>query len=241
MEFRSSTPTSPGDPSFGAVQKVTLGGVIKVVSKNGLVSFYGMSAGHGVEECQKGLADIGLTIQDQTDDLRCCDTDSSGDDDSDDDDDDDGGVLQSSHEDNEHHQPESHSFSHSQRSATWESLDTSTLGQMLDTAKLLQHDPENKRPSQDWALFDIDAPKPNELCIIGHSGFVQRQALLVAAQPSFHRGVSDPVAVISGSSGPRIGELSCHPTRILIGHNETFIDAYTLKLAEDNGTMVSCL
>jgi hypothetical protein len=207
------------ESSSGAIRRSTLGGVIKVVHKNGDLSLYGLMAGHGVEECQSALSDQSTAQID----------DNENSDESDDDSDDEGPSWPPLEE------FEQQSIDLKDSNQAWNFSDGNLLGQVIDSTRLLPPTPSNKIPSHDWALVDLESPKPNELCATDQYGVLQRHPLLVASRPSFNDGLSDPVTLISGSHGPRIGELSRHPTRILIGSSEKFVKAFILSLKEGTG------
>jgi hypothetical protein len=117
----------------------------------------------------------------------------------------------------------------------WNFSRCETLGDMLDTDQLPNVVAQISSPSHDWALFRVNSPKPNELRTLQNSGYYESRAILIASRPTFHDNLSDPVMVIGGSHEPKPGELSNLPGRILIGKNETFVDAYMLELNEGNG------
>ncbi len=115
--------------------------------------------------------------------------------------------------------------------------ETEVLGKILDNSRLPGVAAGNTYPSHDWSLFSINSPKPNEVPTLKSPSNDERHQLLVAARPKFHDQLSDPVIMIGSTCKPRRGELSSLPARILIGHSETFIDAYMLELEDGNGTV----
>jgi hypothetical protein len=116
-------------------------------------------------------------------------------------------------------------------SESWDTAADEPFGKVL-----LQVGDETRPCSHDWALVEMTLHKPNEMCSTNYLGTTNKQSLTEASRPPFQDGISDPVTMISGSHGPRAGELSSNPARIFIGNSSKFVNAYTLELNDGNGS-----
>jgi hypothetical protein len=230
----TSRTTSCGDPIFlinktlgpfhGEQRKATLGGTIKVTwSIQGAFNLYGMTAGHAIQEWKNKTVD---NTKDEQPVLSDDESEMDEDDYTDNEMDDltDSQPTERSKDDVPH------------RAFDWEWSESWDCAADEPFGKILLKAVDKDRPcSHDWALIEMITHKPNELCTTNYLGTANKQNLIEASRPPFQDGISDPVTMISGSQGPRAGELSNVPARILIGSNATFVDAYTLELNEGNG------
>jgi hypothetical protein len=207
------TNMSPG-PYHGEERKATFGGLIKITTKGGNSKLYGMTAGHVLKDWRDRSADsdeIGhVDSSDNLEELSAKD------------------LVE--FEDSLSNQSDSEPQG-SAVSEAWNFWEPKSFGDILNNSQLPQVAAGSKQPSHDWALFRVDSYKPNELGTLED----ERHQLLVVSRPMFHDGLSDPVIMIGGSHGPKNGELSSLPARILIGCSETFVDAYMLELNNGNG------
>ncbi|KAI4920033.1 hypothetical protein J4E90_002173 [Alternaria incomplexa] len=94
--------------------------------------------------------------------------------------------------------------------------------------------------THDWALFDVATPLPNMVTRIQHASALESEGLrdrpiLIAEKPHFPDDISAAVQLLGATEGPRNGELSSLPARLWLSHNECFVDAYMLNLAQGDG------
>jgi hypothetical protein len=66
------------------------------------------------------------------------------------------------------------------------------------------------------------------------AGHYKERQVLNASRPRLNNGVPHPVIMI-GSRGPMRGDISTLPSRILIGCNGKFVDAFLMTLDEEDG------
>ncbi|KAL6835570.1 hypothetical protein J3E69DRAFT_319148 [Trichoderma sp. SZMC 28015] len=231
--YCSSTPPSDktlcGTPirftnHAGEARHGTLGGIIKLVKSDGF-ELYGLTAGHGL-----------LDWEDSP--LPASDSDSMDDDDDSSIDEDmkellalessDGSISDSESEAADsppsHFEPqceetklsEKCAFEHSQK-----------LGKVLPRPK---HHTKGGGQYLDWALIEIDASKhqPNY-----HPSLKSKNLELTAAQKRLTpAALGQPAIMIGGSQGCIPGTLSSLPARLMLGHGQSFVDAYTLSLQD---------
>ncbi|KAI4665566.1 uncharacterized protein J4E78_003028 [Alternaria triticimaculans] len=102
--------------------------------------------------------------------------------------------------------------------------------------------------THDWALFDVATLLPNMVTRIQHapaheSEGLQDRPILIAEKPHFPDDISAAVQLLGATEGPRDGELSSLPARLWLSHNECFVDAYMLNLAQGDGqnSLLICL
>ena len=110
------------------------------------------------------------------------------------------------------------------------------MGQVIDPSQLPGVTSETNKPRHDWALFSVKRPRPNEVVrptSEDHNDAARQ--ILIATRPSFKDRISDPVLLLSASSGTLRGELSSHPARIWLNQNVGFVEAYMLELEDDHG------
>lgn len=109
------------------------------------------------------------------------------------------------------------------------------VGEILDQNLLPGVTAGQARPSHDWALFEVEIPRPNT--VVSDSDQQDARHILSAARPSFTEGLSDPVVLLKNTGRTLRGELSDQSARIWLSQEEEFVDAYMLELDEGNGTL----
>lgn len=126
---------------------------------------------------------------------------------------------------------------------SWASLhdwQDDTLGTLIDSDVLLGVRAGKAKPTHDWSLFTVNHPLPNRAISHDTKQDGTKQAdgwhdILVAENPDFHDGVSDPVILLGGVESARRGELSSLPARIWVQQSKGFINAYPLELSNGFG------
>jgi hypothetical protein len=200
-------------------RKATFGGVIEATFEDGRSIQYGMTAGHAVEDFLS------------TNSAESSEVDSEDDSDSEED-------VQA-----QNHLPAQQSPSlkladdwlQDSSLDSWDSLAYTPLSSVLNNNKLPGVLARRALPSLDWALFEIDSPKPNVLCTLEYSEQPEKGTLRIASRPGFGDNLCDPV-IMMGSSGLKRGRLSSLPGAILRGNSKAFVQTYMLELDEGHGT-----
>ncbi|KAF3057495.1 Protein PNG1 [Trichoderma lentiforme] len=209
----------------GEARYGTLGGIIKLVQSDGF-ELYGLTAGHGL-----------LDWEDSP--LPASDWDSMDDDDSSIDEDmrellelesSDGSISSPEPEaaDSSPSHPEP-KLEDIKLSETWAFEHSQKLGNILPWPK---HHTKGSGQYLDWALIEIDAAKhqPNY-----HPSLKSKNLELSAAQKRLNpASLGQPAIMIGGSQGCIPGILSSLPARLMLGHGQSFVDAYTLSLQDHN-------
>lgn len=122
--------------------------------------------------------------------------------------------------------------------------DDHVLGQPLDPRQLPGVTAGRADLAYDWCLFELNGPRLNRAIhpcgnpIDDELGSVTTHPILVAENPHFHDGTSDPVLVLGAAAGPRRGEISGVQARIWLAHSECFVDAYVLETDDDEGMLI---
>lgn len=143
------------------------------------------------------------------------------------------------------------------RIAGW-TCEHNLVGQIVDPEKLPGIAARSVKQTHDWALFNVDKPRPNEVVGVAskhsHNHNLNdntvsdndtlmenehAQQILVATRPTFQDNISDPALLLSGSHGTQRGELLSLPASIWISHSDGFVKAYMLELEDGNGK--SCI
>ncbi|KAL6808354.1 hypothetical protein V8C40DRAFT_259689 [Trichoderma camerunense] len=212
----------------GETRYGTFGGIIKLVQNDGF-ELYGLTAGHGL-----------LDWEDSP--LPTSDSDSMNDDDSSIDegsiDEDMKELLELESSDGSISSPEPEaadsSLSHpdpkleeTKLSEKWAFEHSQKLGNILSTPKYYA---KGSGQYLDWALIEIDASKhqPNY-----HPSLKSKNLELTAAQKRLTpAALGQPAIMIGGSQGCIPGTLSSLPARLMLGHGQSFVDAYTLCLQD---------
>lgn len=214
----------------GEARHGTLGGIIKVVKSDGF-ELYGLTAGHGLLDWEDSL----LTASD-SDSMN--DDDSSIDEGSIDEDMKELLALESSEGSISSPEPEAtdasashpeHKLEEMKLSETWAFEDSQKLGHILPRPKHYTKGDQYL----DWALVEIDASKhqPNY-----HPSLKSKNLELTAAQKKLtSAALGQPAIMIGGSHGCVPGTLSSLPARLMLGHGQSFVDAYTLSLQDHPG------
>ncbi|PNP51208.1 hypothetical protein THARTR1_08112 [Trichoderma harzianum] len=232
----SSTPPSDktlcGTPirfinDAGETRCGTLGGIVKYVQGDDF-ELYGLTAGHGL-----------LDWEDSP--LSDSDSDSMDDDDSSIDEDmkelleleySDGSISSPEPEaeaeatDSPPSQPEP-KLKEMELSDMWAFKHSQKLGNVLPRPK---HHTKGSGQYLDWALLEIDASKlqPNY-----YPSLNSKYLELTAAQEKLAPATfGQSVIMIGGSQGCILGTLSSLPARLMLGHGQSFVDAYTLCLKD---------
>jgi hypothetical protein len=132
------------------------------------------------------------------------------------------------------------------------------VGQVVDPEKLPGVAARGVKRTHDWALIDVDEPRPNEVVGVASrhdrnhdknkntasdddtlAGNDNTQQILAATHPTFQDNISDPALLLSGTHGTQRGEISCLPASIWLSHTGGFVKAYMLELEDGNGK--SCI
>ncbi|KKP00427.1 protein PNG1 [Trichoderma harzianum] len=230
--YCSSTPPSDktlcGTPirftnHTGEARNGTLGGIVKLVQNDGF-ELYGLTAGHGLQDWEDSP-------------LSTSDSDSLNDDDSSIDEDmkellelesSDGSISspepEAADSSPSHPEPKLEEF---KLSDTWVFEHSQKLGNVLPRPK---HYKRGSGQYLDWALIKIDASKhqPNY-----HPSLKSKNLELTAAQKRLTpAALGQPAIMIGGSQGCMSGTLSSLPARLMLGHGQSFVDAYTLCLQD---------
>jgi hypothetical protein len=206
-------------PSCVRKRKATFGGVIEATFEDGRSIQYGMTAGHAVEDLLSTSSAEGSEVDSEDD--------------------------PDSEEDVQAQEPPQARQSASLKLADdwlrdsssdpWDASDYTPLASVLDSNNLPGVVARRALSSHDWALFEIDSPKPNVLCTLEYSEHLDKGTLKIASRPGFCDNLSDPV-IMMGSSGLKRGRLSSLPGAILTGNSKSFVQTYMLELDEGNGT-----
>ncbi|KAL7953118.1 hypothetical protein V8C34DRAFT_297818 [Trichoderma compactum] len=202
----------------------TFGGIIKLVQSDGF-ELCGLTAGHGL-----------LDWEDSS--LLDSDSDSMNDDDDSSIDEDMKELLASESSDGSISSPEPEATDSSPShpdpkleemkfSKTWAFKHSQKLGNVLPRPK---HHTKGSGQYFDWALLEIDAShlQPNY-----YPSLNSKDSELTVAQKKLAPAPFDqPVIMIGGSQGCIPGTLSSLPARLMLGHGQSFVDAYTLCLKD---------
>lgn len=213
----------------GEIRCGTLGGIVKLVQSDGF-ELYGLTAGHGLLDWEHSP-------------LPDSDSDSMTDDDSSSIDEDMKELLELESSDGSISSPEpepeatasspSHlepKFKEMNLSETWAFEHSQKLGNVLPRPK---HHTKGSGQYLDWALLEIDDSKhqPNY-----YPSLNSKYLELTAAQKKLAPAALDQVAImIGGSQGCILGTLSSLPARLMLGHGQSFVDAYTFCLQDHTG------
>jgi hypothetical protein len=204
-------------PSCIRKRKATFGGVIEATFEDGSSKQYGMTAGHAVENLLSTSGAESYEVD--------CSEDSDGEDvqrqDS-------VPAQQSASLKITDDWPQHSSF------GVWGSFssDYESLGSVLDNNNFPRVIAGRTPLSHDWALFEINSPKPNVLC--NSESSEEKRPLKIASRPGFCDNLCDPV-IMMGSSGLKRGRLSSLPGAILRGNSKSFVKTYMLELDGGNG------
>lgn len=209
----------------GEARHGTLGGIIKLVKSDGF-KLYGLTADHGLLDWEDPL-------------LPTSDSDSmEDDDDSIDEDMEELLALESSDGFISSPEPEvadpspghpEPKLEEMKLSETWTFEHSQRLGSILPRPKHYIKGGQYL----DWALIEIDASKhqPNY-----HPSLKSKNLELTAAQKKLTpTALGQPAIMIGGSQGCTPGTLSSLPARLMLGHGQSFVDAYTLSLQDHTG------
>ncbi|KAJ4865690.1 rad4 transglutaminase-like domain-containing protein [Trichoderma breve] len=206
----------------GEARNGTLGGIIKLAQSDGF-ELYGLTAGHGLLDWEDPLLPT-------SDSGSMDDDDSSIDDDMKE-------LLELETSDGSISSPEPEAADSSpshpepklevKLSDTWAFEHSQKLGNVLPRPK---HYTKASGQYLDWALIEIDASKhkPNY-----HPSLKSKNLELVTAQKKLTpAALGQPAIMIGGSQGCISSTLSSLPARLMLGHGQSFVDAYTLSLQD---------
>lgn len=226
--FHDGTETFCGMPirlcdDFGHLRNATFGGIVKVTSTDGDYKLYGLTAGHMIRDYRvitledgKGLASSdGSDLTDielgerllKTFEVQTGTTD------------------QTMGSDIDQGCPGSWCFSNEY-----------SLGKILDTdgQKALANEEQSRmKPYLDWALFEVNAYRPNQLTFQGR---VNHKGDLRLPVSNSDRGKDEvDVSLLCASPGVKYGVLSTTTARVLLDPGDCFTDTYTISLEGSHG------
>ncbi|KAK4062831.1 uncharacterized protein Triagg1_9701 [Trichoderma aggressivum f. europaeum] len=201
----------------------TFGGIVKLVQSDGF-ELYGLTAGHGLLDWEDwSLPDSDLDSMDDDDysideDMKeLLDLESS-----------EGSISSPEPEATDpspnHPEPK---LEEMKLSETWAFKHSQKLGSVLQRPK---HHTKGSGQYLDWALLEIDASKlqPNYYPSL-NSKYLELTASQENLAPA---ALGQPAIMIGGSQGCILGTISSLPARLLLGHGQSFVDAYTLCLKD---------
>lgn len=109
------------------------------------------------------------------------------------------------------------------------------LGKVLDVGNFpVAGEQSWTQPYLDWALFELNAHRPNQLVVHGREHY--KGDLHLPWTTSYPGTDEFPVAMLCASQGVKRGVLSTTRARVLLGPGDAFTDAYTLSLQGSEGT-----
>lgn len=201
----------------GHSRKATFGGLVKVLSADGEYQLYGLTAGHFVRDgkIKTHEDDTCLDTWDSTDLVDL-------------------GLSEVNHtrmgppavsDDNNHDGPDNLCF-----------RDQHHLGKILDAGRgefLVDEEHSQMKPYLDWALFELNAHRPNQLAYIGRE--YSKGDLHLPFSIIDPRESGMPVSMLCASKGVKHGMLSTTRARVLLYPGDSFTDAYTLSLEGNEG------
>lgn len=196
----------------GHSRKATFGGMVKVISTDGEYQLYGLTAGHIIRDGQI-TTDKDDTIMDTWDGIDLVNL----------------GLSQANHtgmgspalsDDNDQDGPDD-----------WCPHNQHHLGKVLNAgmgeALVHEHDSQRK-PYLDWALFELNVHRPNQLVYDGRQHSEGELNLPLSIIDPRKSGI--PVSMLCASQGVKRGMLSTTRARVLLDPGASFTDAYTLSL-----------
>lgn len=195
----------------GHSRKATFGGIVKVISNDGEYQLYGLTAGHIIRDGQI-TTDEDDTIMDTWDGSGLVDL----------------GLSQDNHtgtgspavSDNDQDGQDN-----------WCLRNQRHLGKVLNAGRgeaLVDEDYSQRKPYLDWALFELNVHRPNELA--HHDQEYTKGDLHLPFSIIDPRKSGIPVSMLCASQGVKHGMLSTTCARVLLGRGGSFTDAYTLSL-----------
>lgn len=207
---------------LGHARNATFGGVVKVTSTNGGYQLYGITAGHLVKDHQVVLDDDDACLDPNGNDLA---------------------SISLSGETMEASQIQTRETSQAMNNRdqdeleSWHFHNEHNLGNVLDTGRreTLMDEDQLQRPYLDWALFELNAHRPNQIPF--HSdGRKHPKGDLHLPLPT-NGSIKDEVSVsmLCASHGVKRGVLSTTRARVLLDPEQSFTDAYTLSLESSEG------
>lgn len=208
---------------LGHSRNATFGGMVKVTFSEGNYGLYGLTAGHLIRDHQVMTDDddaslVDLNGNDLVDfDLREEVVDAPADQ-----------IRTTSPElanDIDRDDPDNWSFRNEHH-----------LGYVLDehcVEALVNGEQSQMKLSLDWALFELNAHRPNQLAYNGRDH--SRGDLHLPSLVLNPRKDEVPVSMLCASQGVKRGVLSTTRARVLLDPGEDFTDAYILSLEGSNG------
>lgn len=200
----------------GNSRNATLGGIVKVTSTGGEYQLYGLTAGHMIRDRQIVTEeDDNLVGMDPIDESM------------------EPAISRIGRAFPIRSNPPSKDFNE------WCGSDEYSIGRLLNeertkTREASAADGEQiqKRPYLDWALFEFNAHRPNQLTI--DSREYSRDDLRLPPPGNDASKDEILVSIICTSQEPKRGMLSMTRARVLLDPGDTFTDAYTLSLEGSN-------
>lgn len=203
---------------LGHSRNATFGGVIKVTSTAGESQLYGLTAGHFIRDHQvvTDEADPSLYVS-YSSDLICTE------------------VIEAPEHQTGTASPIRNNIDQ-EETDNWLFKIEHSIGKVLDgnEAKTMVDEEQNQMtPCLDWALFELDAHRPNQLGFPG--GEYLRGDLHLPSSTTDPRKTEVRVSMLCAYQGVKHGLLSTTRARVLLDLEGGFTDAYTLSLEDSEG------
>lgn len=227
--FHDGTKTFCGMPirlcdEFGHLRNATFGGIVKVTSSGGEYQLYGLTAGHMIRDHQviavEDDARLGTSTFRDLADL----------------------VLGEEPIEASEDQPTTTSQTMTD-DIDWDDYENwrlfssdDTIGNVLHASEgqtLVNEEQSQMKPYLDWALFELNSYKPNQLPF--HSREHSRGDLCLSLSLPDRGKDEIDVSMLCASQGVKHGMLSTTPARVLLDPGDSFADAYTLSLDGSEG------
>lgn len=207
----------------GHSRKATFGGVVKVMSADGEYQLYGLTAGHTVRDDQIAIYEDDLIMDTwYSGDLAGLDLSEE--------------VMQSSENDTRTGCPTVNDNNYQNGFDKWEFYKQHNLGNIVIAGSgeaVLDEGHSQMKPSLDWALFELNAHRPNQLTSQGQQHSKGDLHLPFSIIDPRKCGIS--VSMLCASQGVKQGVLSNTCARVLLDPGDGFTDAYTLSLEGSEG------
>ena len=215
----------------------TFCGIIKVTSSNGVFKLYGMTAGHTLLDWEYPETETdhfvsGSTIHTSLDGENEAGVERPGD------------SVEDLMELGDSFVQVSAIPLHTEQDETaeaWLFPESQELGRVLQTSNCEAGVEDEGKQYFDWALFELNTYRQNELRMAELSGNVRKHQLSLASEKLSPDSPSQLVTVMGGSQGPKRGVLSKLPGRIIMGPGDAFINAYLLTLDDGQSKLISTL
>ncbi|KAL1862637.1 hypothetical protein Daus18300_008435 [Diaporthe australafricana] len=198
---------------LGHSRKATFGGIVKVTSTAGEFQLYGLTAGHVIRDQRVVTeeADPSLLVLNSSDLTRTQ-------------------TMEVPENQTRTASPTMSNISQSEFDR-WCFHPEQSIGKVLDgnwTKTMADEEQNHMKPCLDWALFELDAYRPNQLSFNGRENSRDDLHLPLSTKDPSQTDIR--VSMLCASQGVKEGLLSTTRARVLLDPGDSFIDAYTLSL-----------